>query len=83
VTDGEKRLVFRILKEHFQAFMVVGFDLDGEKISYTDYETQIQGHALSAAVRAEVNEHAQAPEVYVRNLDTETDEGDEWKEPVA
>jgi len=56
-----------ILKEHFQAFVLVGFDLDGKVVRICDYETPVQGHALDSAIRCECNENCQAPEVWIRN----------------
>jgi hypothetical protein len=81
VTKDERYLIFNLLKEHFQAFSLVGFDLEGNKVNMADYETPIQGHALAEANRADLNENAQAPEVWVRNLETKPpDTGEEWKQ---
>jgi len=63
------KFVRSMLKENFQSFILVGFNLEGEAVRYCDYETDVQSHAVSNAIRVEVNENCQALEVYVRNLE--------------
>ena len=57
-----------MLKEYFQCHVLIGFTLDGEAVRYCDYETEVQGYALDSAIRTELNENAQAPEVWIRNI---------------
>ena len=57
-----------MLKEHFQCHILIGFTLEGAAIRYCDYETDVQSHALDSAMRTELNENTQAPEVWVRNI---------------
>jgi len=61
-------LVGAILKEHFQAYVLIAFDLDGNAVRFCDYETEIQALALAEAVKTELNQRSQAQEVWVRNL---------------
>ena len=67
----ESNLIYSILKEHFQAFQLVAFDLEGEKVAFSNYETPVQGCALAEAMRSVVNQYTQVPEVWVRNMENE------------
>ena len=68
MTDGEYQRVHAILLEHFQSFALVGFDLEGRKWRMADHQTDLQAHGLANAMREELNQNLQAPEVWVRNL---------------
>jgi len=69
MTQAELDRLRTILQENLQSFCLVGFALDGEKITASCFETEIQSYALVEAVRQELNRHASAPEVWVRNID--------------
>lgn len=68
ITDEDLELLRRLLKEHLQAFVLIGFDLAGNQVRACEFETKIQGYAIAEAIRSELNCNAQALEVFVRNL---------------
>jgi len=67
----DRNRLMNILKEHFQAFTIVGFDLDGRSILHTDYETDIQAHALTNRLSEYLREKGPATEVFVRNNESD------------
>jgi len=69
MTEQELNRLRGILKEHFQSFVFLGFDLEGEKIRMCDWETEVQGYAISSLVKEEDNCNTAAPEVWVRNME--------------
>ena len=62
------KVLSALLKEHYQSFILVAFDLKGNKVRHCDYETDLQGYAIQAALQVELNQHSPAPEVWVRNM---------------
>lgn len=68
-TKMSNKQLSAILKEHFQAYVLLGFTMEGKAVRYCDYETDVQAHAIGNALRSEANQNCQAPEVWVRNLE--------------
>ena len=68
MNDKEWERLHSILTEHFQSYLIVGFDLDGEKWRVCNHQTDVQAYALAAAMRQEANSNISAPEVWVRNF---------------
>jgi len=73
MNEADHKRITGMLREHFQAYIVVGFGMDGEKYRYCQYKTSLQAAAIEQAVRSELNQHAPAPEVWVRNMNPEED----------
>ena len=69
LTDGQKTLIRRLLKEYLQSYVIIGFDLTGKSLRICEFETDIQSCALAEVVRSEYNQNTQAQEVWVRNLE--------------
>lgn len=56
-------IISSFLEEYLQTFLVIGYNYDGELISYSHGKTQAQIDALNTGVFRFINQHAMKPPI--------------------
>lgn len=54
-------IITAVLEEYLDTFMIIGYNYDGEMISYSHAKTQAQVDALNTGIFRFINQHAVKP----------------------
>jgi hypothetical protein len=54
-------IITAVLEEYLDTFMIIGYNYDGEMISYSHAKTQVQIDALNTGIIRFINQHAVKP----------------------
>jgi len=61
LNQNNVEIITAVLEEYLDTFMIIGYNYDGEMISYSHAKTQAQVDALNTGIFRFINQHAVKP----------------------